>query len=134
MSEHGKALMQRWFAVVADGTFREAAPEIWHPKFDYRVDPDYSGVDGMVAWAEFVTSAFPDQRHSIVTQVGEGDWVCTLFEVTATQRGEFLGVPASGNKIMIPVLSLARVQDGKFIEEWELFDGEELRRQMTKEG
>jgi predicted ester cyclase len=134
MSEHGKALMQRWFASVADGTFREAAPEIWHPKFDYRVNPDYSGVDGMVAWVEFINTAFRDQRPSVLRQVSEGDWVCTLFEVTATQRGEFLGVPASGNEIKIPVLSLARVEDGKFIEEWELFDGEELRRQMAAEG
>lgn len=65
-----------------------------------------------------------------VHQIADGDYACTLFEVRATHQGEFLGVPARGNPVCLAVLSLARIGDGRFVEEWELFEGEGLRRQM----
>ena len=38
-----------------------------------------------------------------------------------THQGEFLGIPATGNEVQFPLYDLARIEDGKIVEHWELF-------------
>jgi predicted ester cyclase len=62
---------------------------------------------------------------------GEGDRVFTRVRLTGTNTGEFMGKPATGKRVDIRwVMNVVRVQDGKVVEEWELFDNLDLMKQL----
>jgi predicted ester cyclase len=60
-------------------------------------------------------AAFPDLRHSIEEQIAEGDLVATFSIVTGTQRGDFLGIPATGRNVQFQQIDLDRIVDGKVV-------------------
>ena len=49
-------------------------------------------------WVQPFQSAFPDFEMEIVALIAEGDSVVAHFRCSGTQRGEWLGVPATGRR------------------------------------
>lgn len=70
----------------------------------------------------FLKPAFPDLRVEIYDQVAAGDKVATRKAFHATHKGEFLGIPASHKKIVLEVIDIVRLRDGKFVEHWNVLD------------
>jgi steroid delta-isomerase-like uncharacterized protein len=62
-------------------------------------------------------AAFPDSTIAIEDMLAEGDRVAFRGVVTATHTAQFMGTPASGNRIAVPVIGTARLADGR-IAEW----------------
>jgi predicted ester cyclase len=62
--------------------------------------------------------------------VAEGDLVAVRLDSTATQSGEFMGVPATGKTYTIEELHLFRVSDGRVAEHWHQLDGMGMMRQL----
>ena len=56
-------------------------------------------------------AAFPDLRIRIDEQIGEQDKVMTRKTFEGTHRGEFLGVPGSGNRVAFEVIDILSVRD-----------------------
>jgi SnoaL-like polyketide cyclase len=57
-----------------------------------------------------------------------GLWRATPRAVT--HRGEFMGIRATGRNVTFRWVTIYRIADGKVAEEWPLFDGLELMRQL----
>ena len=66
--------------------------------------------------------AFPDWAEEIKLIVAEGNFVATHFTSTGTNKGSFLGNPATGKQIHINEMSIYRIVDGKIVEQWLLPD------------
>lgn len=68
-----------------------------------------------------LAQGFPDGKHAldIVAPIDE-DRVMVYWTYTGTQKGEFFGVPASGNAVSINGVDIFRVKDGKFVEQWHI--------------
>src|SRR4029453_17740571 len=66
--------------------------------------------------------AFPDMRIVIETTLGEGDLVCTRGYFEGTHNGDFMGVPATGNKVHVPYIDIWRLDGGKAAENWVRLD------------
>ncbi len=75
-------------------------------------------LEGVKAFYETLWGAFPDVSATIEELVGEGETVAFRVTVRGTHRGEFMGVPASGNEIMIGVQNMYRFRDGRVVERW----------------
>ena len=75
-------------------------------------------------------SAFPDWREEIVELVAEGDTVAGRFKCSGTHRGEFLGLPPTGKRQEVDEVYFLRVEDGKFVDLWELEDDLNRMRQL----
>lgn len=73
------------------------------------------------AWHGFA-APFPDLRGEPRHLVQEGDLVSCWASWTATHRGEFAGVPASGRTVRFAAWDLMRIQDGKIVELTEYCD------------
>ncbi len=84
--------------------------------------------------AGFFFGAFSEIRVVVEDQVAEDDRVATRLTMHATNSGGHLGQPASGRRVVIPLLDLARVRDGKILEEWAEFDWRALLRQLAPQG
>jgi steroid delta-isomerase-like uncharacterized protein len=77
-----------------------------------------------------INNAFPDLRNNIVAMVAEGDKVAVRFNVTATHKGEFQGIPPSGKKVSFSGMAFITVINGKVAEEWAIADMMRLMQQI----
>lgn len=56
--------------------------------------------------------AFPDVRFEMVSQVCQGDRIALEWRATGTQRGRFMGIPATGRAVILDGVTLLTVRDG----------------------
>lgn len=75
-------------------------------------------------------ASFPDLRFLIEQMVSEGDRVATQLLMEGTHRGAWHGIPASGKKMQIRMLTLHRVLHGKIVEDWVLVESLGFFRQL----
>jgi steroid delta-isomerase-like uncharacterized protein len=68
--------------------------------------------------ANYRSGTWTDVHVERVTVWAEGDRVGHHSTFTGTHSGTFMGVPASGQRITMPILETWRVADGKIVEHW----------------
>jgi steroid delta-isomerase-like uncharacterized protein len=71
-------------------------------------------------------SAFPDLRASVEDLVAEGDRVAGRFKVVGTHKGDFMGLPATGNPIAYEEMAIVRFGGGRIVEHWSVADAVSL--------
>jgi steroid delta-isomerase-like uncharacterized protein len=106
--------------------------ESYSPNLRYHGNGALAGAD-FKAWKDFFTAimkAFPDVKATIDDLFSVGDKVAYRLTVTGTQKGEFGGIPATGKKVKIRSIGIARFSGGKIIEEWENFDELGMMQQL----
>jgi steroid delta-isomerase-like uncharacterized protein len=81
-------------------------------------------------YAQAVFAAFPDLRLTLDDVIAEGDKVVKRWTARCTHTGEFMGVPATGNKLEITGTTTYRVGGGKFVESWWNTDTLGMMQQM----
>ena len=69
-------------------------------------------------WQARYYAAFSDTRITIEDMVAEDDRVAWRGVTRATHTAEFMGTPASGKQIIVPVIGMARLAGGKVAEWW----------------
>jgi steroid delta-isomerase-like uncharacterized protein len=88
------------------------------------------GFDGLkAAFTEF-RSAFPDFKFTVNHIVAESDWVCIQFTMTGTNKGPFMGMPATGKSISVEGYDLIHIVDGKATEHWGIIDNGTMMMQL----
>jgi predicted ester cyclase len=76
------------------------------------------GVAGVTGLLQGFIGALPDLQSVEQSVVAQGDMVVVRYVVTATQQGDLLGIPASGNALRWDAVDIYRVTHGKISEEW----------------
>jgi steroid delta-isomerase-like uncharacterized protein len=74
-------------------------------------------------FTRMLRAAFPDGRITVEDMIAEGDKVVTRYTSSATHKGDFMGIPATGKKVVVKGIVISRVVEGKIVEDWEEFDG-----------
>jgi predicted ester cyclase len=72
--------------------------------------------------APYFFAAFSDIKAVVEDQVTEGDKVASRISMYCTHTGSYLGLEPTNRRIVITYLDMARLEDGKIIEEWAEFD------------
>jgi catechol 2,3-dioxygenase len=123
-SVENKALVRR----VIKEFLNSADPELTDELFslDY-VDhnPSNPGMSGLENVKRSVANwhrAFPDTVNEVQDLLAEGDRVAARWVTCGTQRGESLGIPATGNRIEVTSSGVFRIEGGKVAESWDHFD------------
>ena len=129
-----KALLRRAVEEVfsAQGNV-DVADEIFAPDYvgHNPTDPqDVRGPEGAKELARIYRSAFPDVRLIIEEQVAEGDMVVTRWIAYGTHQGEMMGIAPTGNQVRVEGITISHIQEGKIVQEWELFDTLGLMQQL----
>ena len=73
---------------------------------------------------ETPTLALPDRRDRIDGFIAEGDTVWMLFRIAGTHKANLYGFPATGKRIEIPEIAIARFVNDKWQQAW--YFGDEL--------
>jgi len=76
------------------------------------------GVENVVNLLRGFIGALPDLHATERDIVAEGRLVAVLLTVTATHKGELLGIAATGRPVKWDAVDLYRLADGKIAEEW----------------
>jgi steroid delta-isomerase-like uncharacterized protein len=88
------------------------------------------GREGLRQVLQQMRGAFPDMHWVIEEMLGEGEKVCTRFTWTGTQRGPFLGVPATGRRVNVKGVVIDRLSSGKMADSRILMDSLGMMQQL----
>ena len=77
-------------------------------------------------------AAVPDSRHTIETQVINGDMIASVCTVTGTQTGPLFGAAPTDKPVSYTVLMVDRIRDGLIVQHWALPDILSIFRQVGR--
>ncbi len=132
-TEQDKALVARFIEAIFNQGNMKLADEVLASDFIEReqLPPGIpNGREGVKTLALMLRSAFPDFKATIEDILAEGDKVVVRMTWSGTQKGEFMGIPATGKPISIGVIDIIRVSDGKCVEHWGQMDSMLLMQQL----
>jgi predicted ester cyclase len=66
--------------------------------------------------------AFPDLRVEIHEMIAEGDKVVTRKSFHANHQGDFFGLAPTGKKVIMEVIDIIQLREGKYIGHWGILD------------
>ena len=133
-AEQNKAVVTRVNKEYIEGGNVDTVYELFQPDFINQTAPPGSpqGPEAIIFFFDqILRPAFPDLKVVIHDQVAEGDKVTNRKSFYATHQGEFFGVPATQKKVIMEVIDIIRLKDGKFAEHWGILDIQGLMAQIT---
>ncbi len=123
--EENKALVRRHFEDLLNGWNLDLVDEIFSPDYVHH-HPDRDnlkpGITGVKQFLAQAANAFPDSHILIEDICAEGDKVWVRTSSQATHLGDYLGLPPTGKVIRKRSMDIFRIQDGKFVEHWDIMD------------
>lgn len=119
LEEQNKALVKKYIEAW-NSLEIQVLEEYLDPGFKVYI-PSNSGepmsLEQFKGWMEVIFQGFPDSHYDIQDIFCEGDLVCIRWTYTATQQGDYMGVPATGKKVVGSAIEIFRVENGKIVEE-----------------
>ena len=124
------ALMRRWFQEIWNEGKTDIVLQHTHPNLSATGQAE-AGVQvrspqDFLGFVATMRGAFPDLRVTVEDAFQSEDRVAVRWSATGTHHGENLGVPASGKRIAITGITIARFQGDKIIEGWDSWDQLEM--------
>jgi predicted ester cyclase len=86
------------------------------------VTPEPMDKAGTVAFHRDFYSAFSDANVEVLDLIESGDKLATRILIKGRHTGEFMGVPASGNDVQLPITTILTMRDSKCVERWSTAD------------
>ncbi len=80
-----------------------------------------------------IFQALPDLVHSVEDIFARGDRVVARVLIQATHKGDFLGVPPTGNRLGYYQFAIFQIVDGKIKEGWRVTDSLGMMQQLGME-
>jgi steroid delta-isomerase-like uncharacterized protein len=132
MADDVKSTVRRLYEVVNAGNL-DLMDELLADDFvEHEEFPGFSpDRDGVKKFFEMAHAAFDGLRMEVEELVVDGDKVAVRATLHGTHKGEFLGIPATGKTVAVPLADFARVgSDGKLAEHWGVMDNLILMQQL----
>ena len=114
INDENKAFVHRW---IEEGFNRQnllVVDELFAEQFS--VNGQTIGRDGLKTSMSRHLTGFPDLRVTIDDTIAEGNKVGIWYTVEGTHRGDFEGIPATGNHVKWSGFDLLTVEHGKISE------------------
>jgi predicted ester cyclase len=102
-----------------DGYLAMYSNSVIHHGYSSRIRP---GLTGLKEHYANLFKGFPDLTVDIDDIIAEGEKVAHRFTFRGTHRGEFLGIPPTGNLVTAPGMQMNLFSSGKCIEVWSVHD------------
>lgn len=93
-----------------------------------------SGRDEYKEWAngfrQATVTGFPDREIALDALIAEGDLVTKQWTFRGTHSGEYMGLPASGKRVVMAGITIYRIADGQVRETWWSYDALGMMQQL----
>ena len=123
---------RRLFDLISAGDIGGFASHLADDFVEHEVTPGLAPTkDGVEAFFRMQLAAFPDLRMEVEDIVANGDKVVARVRFTGTNRGEFMGMPATGKRVDAQLIDIFRFgDDGLVHEHWGVMDALALMQQL----
>ena len=128
--DENKALVRRFIREVFGQGSLDAVDELLADDFVPHTWPGTNDREGLKRTMERVAQGLADATFTIEDMIAEDDRVVVRVTASATQTGEFMGMPPSGKRYTIEEIHVFRVRDGRIVEHWHQFDQLGMMRQL----
>jgi steroid delta-isomerase-like uncharacterized protein len=130
-AEDNKATVTKFLDRVNKGDLT-VIDEIFDPAFvDHEAMPGVPpGREGLKQFFAMYLKAFPDMKVSVTHLIAEGDTVLIHHLTTGTNKGDFMGMPATGKAVNFDEMHLVRLAHGKVVEHWGVEDTMTMMQQL----
>lgn len=128
-AEQNKTLVRRFYEIFNAGS-TEKLDDLMPPDYTQHAPGVPPGRDGVKMFMGMFRAAFPDAHLHIEDLVAEGDRVSGRWTVHGTQKGELMGIPATGKTIQISGIDIWRVENGLLAEHWDSWDQMGMMQQL----
>ncbi len=120
MSENNKAVVRRLYEEGWNRGDLASLDQTLSPDFfDHEAPPGMQkGVEAAKQAFGMYLATFPDMKFELEELIAGGDRVVAKVTMTGTQKGPFLGKPASNEVMSLRGIDLFRVADGKVTDHW----------------
>jgi steroid delta-isomerase-like uncharacterized protein len=132
MSESNKAAMRAFFEEVYNKGNADYLDELTAPGFvSHDTGNPTHDREGVKQIVKAIRAAFPDVHFEAEDVLAEDDRAAARFTMRGTQRGDFMGIPASNKAVVVTGIDIVRFNgDGKATEHWHEWSGLELMQQL----
>jgi len=89
-----------------------------------------AGRDGHKQVVAVFRSAFPDLRVVTEDLLEDGDRVALRWRAEGTHRGDLMGMPPTGKRVVLTGIEILRVAGGKIVERWAEDNGQSVLAQL----
>ena len=127
-----KMYTETWDAIINEGRFELFNEDHFMPDVVMHAEPEnVVGIEGMKGYYQALLSAFSDGKFTVNNIFGEGDQLTKHWTFRGRHTGDFFGVPASGNEIVMTGSTIVRMSpDGRIAEEQDFMDNMAILAQM----
>ncbi len=131
-AEDNKALLRRFNEEAFNKRNLAAVDALIAPhQIDHSLPPGLPRTrEGTRQAIRMTLTAFPDLNVVVEDIIAEGDKVVTRYTTRGTQQGFFGGLPPTGKQVAVPGMVIARIADGKIVEQWGLDDRLDMLQQL----
>ena len=126
MSEKNKAVVRRFYDDLFSGGKMEIAAIEQHLVADFVGHDLPAGLNGREGFKKIVgmfAASFSDmtgiEAHEVI---GNGDKIVVRWSSTGRHTGEFMGIPATGQRITLKGIDIFRLAEGKIADLWQEMD------------
>lgn len=133
-TEYNKTLVQRVNKEFIEGGNLDTFYQIFAEDFVNHTAPQGSpnNRDGVIYFFNHLLKpSFPDLKVEIHDMIAEGDKVTTRKSFYATHKGDFFGIPPTHKSVVMEVIDIIQLRDGKYIGHWGILDLHGLTAQLT---
>ena len=88
------------------------------------------GLDGLREMVTGYTTAFPGMQMTVHRMLVEGDWIAVHWSIQGTHTGPMGDLPPTGRSIDIHGHIQSRFENGRVVEEWEIWDEAAMQEQL----
>ncbi len=118
-----------WELVVNEGKVN-VLDTAYAPEIVLHTVPEIKGIAGAKAYyANFVTG-FSNRKFIVKDMYASGDKVTKYWQFKGTHTGDFMGIPASGKTVDIEGCTIAKMVNGKIVEERDFMDNMSFLTQL----
>ena len=124
MSSSPASVVQAANAVILLNGDLDAIPDFFAPGYvAHGIDGDLNvGHESIRRFLQMIRKAFPDLELEVQFLVESDDRVAWVRRLEGTQKGGFMGFPATGRRVVWRDMITSRIEDGRIAEEWVLTD------------
>jgi steroid delta-isomerase-like uncharacterized protein len=133
MQELNAATYRRWFDEGCSRGNVDLVDQLYAPEYvSHSLPPSLPPTrDGLKTFIGALREGIPDLDCPMEQVVAEGDRVAGMFSLQGTHAGALLGVAASGKRVNVGVMVIARFDaDGRWVEDWNCWDQLGLLQQV----
>jgi hypothetical protein len=118
-----------WELVINKGKV-DVLDTAYAPEIVLHTIPEIKGIAKSKAYYAFFVTGFSNRKFIVKDIFASGDKLTKYWEFKGTHTGDFMGIPATGKTIDVEGCTIARMVNGKIVEERDFMDNMDFMKQL----